>query len=88
MTNKELKQILIENKNCETITAYGKMMVRLPIKYFDRVGGLSAESDLIDGCRFVLRLKEGWEWCGSDSVPVRSIAEAIRFVKESYEVKA
>ena len=84
MTNKELKQILIENRGSKTITPKGKMFLRLPIKYFDRVEDLCLESDLVDDCKYLLKLEEGWYFCDCETVPVRSISEAIQFTKEAY----
>lgn len=80
------RAIELYKENGGTPTPTGKMFLRLPYKYWNRVRSLEEEWDLIDDCRFILTFKEGWTWGGYDSVPVKSVTEAIRFTKESYEV--
>lgn len=57
---------------------------RLPKKYHDRVEKLEEDTGLVDDCKYILYFKNGWKYHGEcDSVPVRSITEAIEFIKES-----
>ena len=58
----------------------------LPEKYHDRIGSIKEEDGLIDDCKYMLYLKNGWK-CGDgcSSVACKSITEAIGFVKESYQ---
>lgn len=61
-----------------------KLFKRLPKKYYDRVETIEMEQGLIDDCKYILYFKNGWKWDGEyESVPVRSITEAIEFIKES-----
>lgn len=61
-----------------------KLAKRLPKKYWERVNSLVPESDLIDGCKYMLYLAYGWSWGGEyNSIPVRSVTEAIAFIKDS-----
>jgi hypothetical protein len=61
-----------------------KLFKRLPKKYHERVDILEAEDGLIDNCKYMLYFKDGWKFHGEyKSVPVFSITEAIRFIKES-----
>ena len=61
-----------------------KLFKRLPKKYHERVESLEEEAGLIDDCKYMLYFKDGWKFHGEyESTPVRSITEAIRFIKES-----
>lgn len=64
------------------MTAKERLINRLPMKYRPMVRDLSAEYGLIDDCKYILQFNEGYDWDGYDTVPVRSISEAIHFVKE------
>lgn len=65
-----------------------KLCKRLPKKYWDRVDCIVPEPDLIDGCKFMLYLHDGYSWGGDyNSIPVRSITEAIAFIKDSDHIK-
>lgn len=61
------------------------LLARLPKKYHDRVEKLEYESDLVDNCKFMLYWTENYTdgECAGGSYPVKSINEAVRFVKES-----
>lgn len=62
-----------------------KLLNRLPQKYWERFNTIVREYDLIDDCKFMLYLNNGWvffEDCSS--IPVRNLSEAIRFIKDSY----
>ena len=51
-------------------------------KYF---GALEIETDLIDGCKYVLYFAKGYAFNGEYSnVPVRSKKEAIEYLKSAY----
>lgn len=61
-----------------------KLAKRLPKKYWDRVDCIVPESDLIDNCKFMLYLHDGWSWEGDyNSIPVKSVSEAIAFIKDA-----
>ena len=61
-----------------------KLFKRLPKKYHDRVDRLEVEDGLIDDCKYMLYLKDGWKWSdGYPTVACRSITEAIGFIKDS-----
>ena len=60
-----------------------KLISRLPKKYRDRVHSLEPWGDLIDDCKFMLEFNFPYAWEDYYSVPVKSITEAIQFVKES-----
>lgn len=62
-----------------------KLLTKLPKKYWKRVWDFSEESDLVDGCRYMLTFAEPYRFCGDESVPVRNVAEAVQFIKEAYE---
>ena len=55
----------------------------LPKKYRGRVKEFFCEDGLIDGCRYMLIFNEPYSFCECESVPVRNITEARRFVRES-----
>lgn len=62
-----------------------KLLSRLPKSYRERVVSLEPCDDLIDDCHYILAWTEKFtdgEVCGG-TYPVRSIAEAVDFVKES-----
>ena len=65
---KTLKEILLE---------------RLPKKYHDRVYDLQHDIDLVDGCKYMLYYTDGYTdgECAGSCYPVRSISEAIYFIK-------
>lgn len=60
-----------------------KLLKRLPKKYHERVDKLEREDGLIDDCKFMLYLNEEWHFFEGSSLPVKSITEAINFIKES-----
>lgn len=62
-----------------------KLLKRLPKKYWDRIGDFYQEDGLIDDCKFMLEFADPYVW-GADyhSLPVRSITEAISFIKEAW----
>lgn len=67
-------------------TADEKLLLkRLPKKYHERFLDLSREEDLIDNCKYMLYLADGWNWGEYDSIPVKSITEAIAFIKDSWK---
>lgn len=62
-----------------------KLLARLPKQYRDRVWNLTKEDDLIDDCRYMLYWTKDYTdgECYGSCFPVRSIQEAVDFVKES-----
>ena len=57
---------------------------KVPKKYQKYFGGLEQEHDLIDDCKYMLYFAYGYAWNGDyKSVPVRSKAEAIKFLREA-----
>lgn len=72
-----------EYKKPETPTE--KLLAILPKKYYDRVKSLTEESDLTDGCKYLLEWTDGYTdgECYGGTFPVFSLREAARFVRES-----
>lgn len=62
-----------------------KLLKRLPKRYHERFKELSREWDLVDDCKFMLYLDNGWNWGEYDSIPVKSVTEAIGFIKDSWK---
>lgn len=45
---------------------------------------IEREDGLIDNCKYMLYMAEGWTFCGGeDCMPCKSIKEAMEFVKEA-----
>lgn len=65
------------------MNAKERLISRLPMKYRQMVRDLSAEDDLIDDCKYILQFADGYAWDGYETLPVRSITEAIEFVKSA-----
>ena len=67
---KTLKEILLE---------------RLPKKYHDRVDDIIRVDDFVDVCKYVLFYTHSYTVgeCLGSCYPVRSISEAIEFIKHS-----
>lgn len=62
-----------------------KLLKRLPLKYIDMVNDFYSESDLGDGCKYVLEVNSPYEfWDGGHTMPVKSVTEAIKLLKEIY----
>ena len=62
-----------------------KLLKRLPKKYHERVSEFEQEYDLVDGCKYMLQYSSGYTdgECANGCYPVRSISEAIDFIKQS-----
>lgn len=60
-----------------------KLLNRLPKKYHERVEKIESESGLIDDCKFMLYFDNGYTYNSYTSIPVRSITEAINFIKDT-----
>ena len=67
------------------MTLTQKLLGKLPKKYHDRVISLEAEEDLCDGCKYMLYYSAQYTdgECYGSSYPVRSIAEAIDYIKNN-----
>lgn len=62
----------------------------IPIKYRERVSSIEIEDGLIDDCKYMLYLNDGWEFWeeGMQCIPVRSKKEALYFIKnEAFKIK-
>lgn len=61
------------------------LLARLPKKYHDRVKKLEYESDLCNDCKFMLYWTDEYTdgECYGSSYPVKSINEAVYFVKNN-----
>lgn len=70
-------------KDFRTTTEGLKLLNRLPQKYYDRFYMIEKQSDLIDGCKYMLYLDNGYKFLECENVPVKSISEAIKFIKEA-----
>lgn len=60
-----------------------KLLKRLPKKYHARVKAFDAECGLIDDCKYMLYFVDGWQLVDMETVPCRSVTEAVEFVKDS-----
>lgn len=62
-----------------------ELLNRLPKKYHDRVDHLEREEDLVDDCKYMLYYTDKYTDgdCAGSSYPVRSITEAIDYIKNS-----
>lgn len=56
---------------------------RLPKKYRDRLRDFYEADGLIDDCKYILEIADHYSWNGYPSVPVRSLTEAIQFMRET-----
>lgn len=68
------------------MTLLQKLLKRLPKKYHDRVVNIEEEEDLVDDCKYMLYFSEEYTddgQCYGSSYPVRSITEAIDYIKNS-----
>lgn len=65
------------------MTTLEKTLKRLPKKYHDRVRNIEEEGDLIDDCKYIVYYSENYTDgdCYGSSYPVKSITEAIDFIK-------
>lgn len=67
------------------MTLKEKLLKRLPKKYHDRVEDIELEEDLVDDCKYMLYYTEQYTDgdCSGSCYPVKSINEAIDFIKNS-----
>lgn len=67
------------------MTPLEKLFKRLPKKYHDRVDNFELEDDLIDDCKYMLYYSDNYTdgECYGSSYPVKSITEAIDYIKNS-----
>ncbi len=74
----------------ESIKQEGQNMrvdLKVPKKYQECFDYLETDFDLIDDCKYMLWLKEGWPCDGEGrNFPVRSKAEALRFIKDAWKM--
>lgn len=64
-----------------------KLLKRLPKKYHCLVSDFYAEDGLIDNCKFMLLFTNGYGWHNDyNSMPCKSITEAIEFIKEAGKI--
>lgn len=61
-----------------------KLLKRLPKKYVNRVDDFYHEEGLIEG-KYMLEFKNGYSWHGYESLPCKSVTEAINFIKQSFK---
>lgn len=62
----------------------------IPKKYMERVNSIELEDDLIDDCKYMLYLNNGWEFWekGMQSIPAKSKKEILDFIKnETFKVE-
>ena len=62
-----------------------QLLKRLPKKYHDRVENIESDIDLVDDCKYMLYYSEQYTdgECYGSSYPVRSITEAINYIKNN-----
>ena len=67
------------------MTPKESLLARLPKKYHHIVADFTEEIDLIDDCKYLLHWTDEYTDYGEDGIgsawPVRSIAEAIDYIK-------
>lgn len=68
-----------DNISTDCYKLYSRLSTPLKCKLKD----FFREDGLIDSCKFILVFDENHLWNGYESVPVRSMAEAIRFLREA-----
>jgi predicted transcriptional regulator len=57
---------------------------KIPAYLRERVLSIEAEDGLIDDCRYMVYMNDGWlVMTDYTSVPVKSIKEAIQFIKDA-----
>lgn len=76
------------NKYCnEGLTA--EWRARLPKRLQERLGSVSREDGLIDGCKYIITCALGYrdvmDHIEGASFPVRSFAEAVSVLENEYE---
>lgn len=67
-----------------------KLLKRLPKKYHERVVKFEQEDDLVDDCKYMIYYSNDYTdgECAGGSYPIKSISEAIDFIKNSiYKVE-
>lgn len=58
--------------------------MKLSKKQQERFGSLEPEMDLVDDCRYILTLKDGWVFFdGGNTMPVKSQREAKEWLNEA-----
>lgn len=62
-----------------------KLLKKLPKKYHERVSDFEQEDDLVDDCKYMLYYSDDYTdgECAGSCYPVRTISEAIDFIKNS-----
>lgn len=74
----------MNSKAFRTTTEGLKLLNRLPQKYWERFYMIEKESDLIDGCKYMLYLTDNYQFFdGGQSMPVKNLTDAIKWIKES-----
>ena len=67
-----------------------ELLRRLPKKYHERFKMIEAEDDLVDDCKYMLYWNEPWtddgKWGVGSSFPVKSITEAVKYIKNLYRI--
>lgn len=91
--NTSVIETLLESAKCndtKNFTDKGrlwlKLFKKLPKKYWNRIYDFTIEDGLIDDCKYLLLFQDEYRFADCQSVPVRSVTEAIEFIKEAYEV--
>ena len=85
----EVLKMIADDEFAQLMTPKGqlwhRLLKRLPEKYWDRLGDFYAEDGLIDGCKYIIEFADPYVW-GHDykSIPVKSVTEAIKFIKETW----
>ena len=61
-----------------------KLLKRLPKKYYNRMQDFVVGNGLIDNCKYyILLFANDYTWNGYESLPCKSITEAVTFVREA-----
>lgn len=71
------------------MTLNEKLLKRLPKKYHERFKTIEEEDGLVDDCKYILYWNAPWTDCDEEGFescyPVRSITEAIQYIKDLYK---
>jgi hypothetical protein len=65
----------------ETLTE--RLLKRIPNKLAVKVDFIEAEDGLIDDCKYMVYLKDGWEFCDGQTFPIKNVRELKYFLTDT-----
>lgn len=58
-------------------------MIKLSKVLIERVKSITYENDLVDDCKYLLELNDGWKYAdGWKTIPCKNKREIVKFLKE------